>query len=253
VVVRAVAAGACREAGFELCYLEDGERGPAERRSLLSVCWNARFEDVPPVRGFPSYTGQRNFPGLYFAACTGRHIGFESWVERDNMMLLDFSREVRAFSAQPFWLLWPAGGKVRRHVPDLFARLADGGGLVIDVRPDDRIEPEDAEAFEAAAAACGSVGWGYRRVGVPDPVLAANVRWLSGYRYPRCLSEEHRAGLLEAFAGPRPLLDGAMAVGDRIAVLPSLFHLMWTGILSADLVSALLEGGSLVSAAGSAR
>ena len=223
------------------------------RACLLSVCWNARFEDVPPVRDFPSYTGQRNFPGLYFAACTGRHIGFESWVERDNMMLLDFSREVRAFSAQPFWLLWSAGGKVRRHVPDLFARLADGGGLVIDVRPDDRIEPEDAEAFEATAAACESVGWGYRRVGVPDPVLAANVRWLSGYRYPRCLREEHRAGLLEAFAGPRPLLDGAMAVGDRIAVLPSLFHLMWAGNLSADLESALLEGSSLVSAAGSAR
>jgi hypothetical protein len=253
VVVRAVAAGACREAGFELCYLEDGERGPAQRQSLLSVCWNARFEDVPPVRDFPSYTGQRNFPGLYFAACTGRHIGFESWVERDNMMLLDFSREVRAFSAQPFWLLWPAGGKVRRHVPDLFARLADGGGLVIDVRPDDRIEPEDAEAFEATAAACEPVGWGYRRVGVPDPVLAANIRWLSGYRYPRCLREEHRAGLLEAFAGPRPLLDGAMTAGDRIAVLPSLFHLMWAGILSADLESALLEGSSLVSAAGSAR
>ena len=83
-------------------------------------------------------------------------------------------------------------------------------------------------------------------------MLAANVRWLSGYRYPRCLREEHRAGLLEAFAVPRPLLDGAMAVGDRIAVLPSLFHLMWAGILSADLASALLEGGSLVSAAGSA-
>jgi hypothetical protein len=36
-------------------------------------------------------------------------------------------------------------------------------------------------------------------------------------------------------------------------VLPSLFHLMWTGILSADLASALLEGGSPVSAAGGAR
>jgi hypothetical protein len=252
VVVRAVTAGACRGGGFELCYLEDGERGPAERQGLLSACWNARFEDVPPVRDFPSYKGQRNFPGLYFAACMSRHIGFESWVERDTMMLLDFSRKVRAFSAQPFWLLWPAGGKVRRHVPDLFVRLADGGGAVVDVRPDDRIEPEDAEAFEATAAACESVGWGYRRIGVPDPVLAGNVRWLAGYRYPRCLCGDHRAGLLDAFAAPRPLLDGALAVGDRIAVLPSLFHLLWTGILSADLASALLSGGSLVRAGGGA-
>jgi hypothetical protein len=236
-----------------LRYLEDGERGPAEGQGLLSACWNARFEDVPPVRDFPSYQGQRSFPGLYFAACMGRHVGFGSWVERDNMMLLDFSRKVRAFSAQPFWLSWPAGGKVRRHAPDLFVRLADGGGMVVDVRPDDRIEPEDAGAFEAAAEACASVGWGYRRLGVPDPVLAGNVRWLAGYRHPRCLREDHRAGLLEAFASPRPLLAGALSAGDRIAVLPSLYCLMWAGDLSADLASSLLDGGSLVSAAGGVR
>jgi hypothetical protein len=88
---------------------------------------------------------------------------------------------------------------------------------------------------------------------VPDPVLAGNVRWLAGYRHPRCLREEYRARLLEAFASPRPLLDGALAVGDRIAVLPSLFHLMWAGAVSADLASSLLDGGSLVSAAGDAR
>ena len=204
------------------------------------------------MRGFPSYKGQRNFPGLYFAACMERHVGFESWLERDHMMLLDFSPRVRAFSAQPFWLLWPAGGRVRRHAPDLFVRLEGGGGVVVDVRADDRIEPEDAEAFEATALACELVGWRYRRVGVPDPVLAANVRWLAGYRYPRCLRQEYRAGLLEAFAVPAPLLAGAEAVGDRIAVLPSLFHLMWKGVLSADLTS-LLSGGSLVSVAGGIR
>lgn len=94
----------------------------------------------------------------------------------------------------------------------------------------------------------GGVGLPSR--GVPDPVLAANVRWLAGYRHPRCLREEHRAGLLEAFAAPVPLLDGALSVGDRIAVLPSVFHLMWTGVLAVDLASAPLDGRSLVSAAG---
>ena len=240
-------------AGFELRYLESGDRGPAERQGPLAACWNARFEGVPPVRDFPSFKGQKNFPGLYFAACTGRHVGYESWLERDHMMLLDFSSRVRAFSAQPFWLLWPAGGKARRHAPDIFARLSDGSGLVIDVRPDDRIPPEDAQAFEVTAAACESVGWGYRRVGAPDPVLAANVRWLAGYRHRRCLREEHRPGLLEAFASPAPLLAGARSVGDPLAVLPSLFHLMWAGVLAASLSPALLDGASLVSVGGSAR
>ena len=71
-----------RAGGFELRYLEAGGRGPVERQGPLASCWNARFEDVPPVRRFPSYKGQRNFPGLYFAACMGRHVGFESWLER---------------------------------------------------------------------------------------------------------------------------------------------------------------------------
>ena len=145
------------------------------------------------------------------------------------------SPRVRSFSAQPFWLLWGSGGKTRRHAPDFFVRLAGGGGVVVDVRADDPIAPEDAEAFEVTAAACELVGWGYRLVGVLDPVLAANVRWLAGYRHPRCLRAEHRAGLLEVFTRPAPLLAGAEAVGDRIAVLPSLFHLMWTGALAADL------------------
>lgn len=251
--VAAVAAGICRAYGFELRYLQVDGSGAVERRGALAACWNIRFEDVPPVRRFSSYKGQRNFPGLYFAACLGRHVGFESWLERDQLMMLDFSPQVRSFSAQPFWLLWGSGGKARRHAPDFFARLADGGGEVVDVRADDRIASEDAEAFQVTAVACESVGWGYRRVGALDPVLAANVRWLAGYRHPRCLREEYRARLLEVFARPSPLLAGVEAVGDRIAVLPSLFHLMWTGALAADLVSGRLSGSSVVSGNGAGR
>jgi hypothetical protein len=248
-----VTAGVCRAGGFELRYLEPGVSGFVERRDALAACLNIRFEDVPPVRRFPSYKGQRNFPGLYFAACMGRHVGFESWLERDQLVMLDFSPQVRSFSAQPFWLLWESGGQARRHAPDFFARLAEGGGVVVDVRADDRIAPEDAEAFEVTAAACESVGWGYRRVGALDPVLAANVRWLAGYRHARCLREEYRVRLLEVFTRPSPLLAGVQAVGDRIAVLSSLFHLMWTGALAADLASARLSGSSVVSLGGAGR
>jgi len=43
------------------------------------------------------------------------------------------------------------------------------------------------------------------------------------------------AALRVAFAGPVPLLAGAEAVGDPIAVLPVLFHLLWRHDLVADL------------------
>src|SRR5215472_6307045 len=78
--------------------------------------------------------GQRHFPGWWWSATTGRHVGYESWLERDHAMMLDFDPQVTAFSSQPFWLWWTQAGKARRHAPDYFARLADGTGVVIDVR-----------------------------------------------------------------------------------------------------------------------
>src|SRR5689334_4413164 len=99
-----------------------GSSGGSEARSTCLACGGRR----PPGR----MSGRS--PGL------GGHV-----------MLLDFDPQVTMLVAQPFWLLWRDGaGRSRRHAPDLFARMADGCGVVIDVRPDDRIEPRDAEAFD---------------------------------------------------------------------------------------------------------
>ena len=34
----------------------------------------------------------------------GRHVGFESWLDRDQAMVLDFDRDVRGVSSEPFTL-----------------------------------------------------------------------------------------------------------------------------------------------------
>lgn len=47
---------------------------------------------------------------------------------------------------------------------------------------------------------------------------------------------------------PTPLLAGLREVGDPIAVLPTLFHLLWSGNLSVDLVTAPFSGTSVVGA-----
>ena len=63
----------------------------------------------------------------------------------------------------------------------------------------------------------------------------ANVAWLARYRHPRCGSPGLARLLLESFAEPAPLMAGAAAAGDPMAVLPVLFHLMWRHALVADL------------------
>ena len=166
----------------------------------------------------------------------GRRVGFESWVERDHLVALDFDPAVTAVVSQPFWLLWRSpGGKVRRHAPDFFVRVAGGGVLVLDSRPLDRIGDRDREAFAATRRACELLGWRYAVWGAMDPVVAANHRWLAGYRHPRCGDPGIAARLREVFAWDRPLMAGAEAAGDPIATLPVLFHLMWRRELAADL------------------
>jgi hypothetical protein len=216
----------------------------------LSSCCSTRFEEALPSQPFRFEKGLQSFAGWWYFAMTGSHVGFESWLERDHLMLMDFDPGVVAVSSQPFWLRWTDGeGRSRRHAPDFFARRADGTAVVTDVRPDDRIPARDAEVFAVTAGACEAAGWEYRRAGGLDPVLVANVRWLSRYRHHRCLVPEVAAVLAEAFAGGRGLFEGAEMAGDRLQVLPVLFHLMWCRRLAADLTVPL--GASSVVGPGS--
>lgn len=102
----------------------------------------------------------------------------------------------------------------------------------------------NAEVFRVMAAACRQAGWEFRRAGTIDPVVRANVRWLSRYRHQRCRREPAAAALLEVFAAGRPLLAGVRQAGDPVVVLPVAYHLLWRRELSCDL-SVLLEGTSM--------
>lgn len=62
------------------------------------------FDRGRPVQEFPSYRGQRSWPGLWWSAPMGAHVGYESWLERDHVMALDFDSDVVALVSQPFWL-----------------------------------------------------------------------------------------------------------------------------------------------------
>ncbi|MFF7803077.1 TnsA-like heteromeric transposase endonuclease subunit [Streptomyces olivaceus] len=149
--------------GFEVAYVApDG----SELRRPLPDAWAVPFEHALPVRAFASYRRQRNLPGLWWSATMGGHVGYESWLERDHVMLLDFDPAVVGVSSQPFWLFWSAAnGRPVSHAPDYFARRRDGSAVVIDCRPAERRGPRDIAKFEATEAACASVGWEFRLLG----------------------------------------------------------------------------------------
>jgi hypothetical protein len=201
--------------------------------SSLGGAADQRYEDAAPVRAIPAYRGQRSLPGWWWSATTGGHVVFESWVERHHIMEFDRTPSVIGLSGQPLALVWTEGSRRRSHVPDLFVRYADGRAVVIDCRPADRADEEFYEVAAITAGVCERVGWEYRLAGEPEPVRAANLRWLAGYRRPYVRVGSIADRLLAA--APASLLELAESVGDPIAVLPTLFHLLWAGALHVDL------------------
>ncbi|MBP2055985.1 hypothetical protein J2Z21_009002 [Streptomyces griseochromogenes] len=217
---------------------------PVQRR-WVEAAVAVRFEQLAPVAPFPVVPGRRWGPGWWWSATTGRHVMHGSQAMCTQLMVLDRDPQVVGLSARPVRLIWrdPDSRRVLTWVPQLFARYADGRALLADCPATS--EPSAGRAGRAAAvlaAACAAVGFTYRRLVPPEKVVAANVRWLAGYRHPR-----HRdAGgleqaVLEAFAAPRPLMAGATAAGEILTALPVLYHALWGGRLTADLERPLGE------------
>lgn len=222
----------------------------------LSDAWAQPFEHSQPIRPLVSYKGQRNFTGAWWCATTRAHVGFESWVERDHLMAFDHDPQVIGIASQPFELALNAGGRSRRHVPDYFLRHRDGSATVVDIRPDDRVKERDREVFDATADACALVGWSYQRLGVAEPVRTANLRWLAGYRHPRC------AGPVDVWRSMIGVLDGGplslVALGERlghppVAALPWIYHRLWMNDIVQVGADQRLSMRSLVELPGGAR
>ncbi|MEU9412325.1 TnsA-like heteromeric transposase endonuclease subunit [Streptomyces sp. NPDC048281] len=222
-----------------------GVDGTLVQRRWVEAAVAVRFEQLAPVAAFPVVSGRRWGPGWWWSATTGRHVMHGSQAMCMQLMVLDRDPQVVGLSARPVRLIWrdPDSGRALTWVPQLFARYADGRALLADCPA--ATAPAGDRAERAAAvleAACAAVGFTYRRMVPPGKVVAANVRWLAGYRHPR-----HRdAGgleqaVLEAFAAPRPLMAGAAAAGEVLTALPVLYHALWHGRLTAGLTRPLGE------------
>jgi hypothetical protein len=229
---------------FEISF-----RDPAThevRRRRLDEAVAVPFAEVRPIRRPPSYRRQRNKPGLYFFSKTERHIVYESQSERMVLTLLDFDPEVSAVAGQPFALHLP-GPPPRRHTPDFFVQLANGGARVVEVKiARFRNDPHVRQVAEWASRACAIAGWDYAVASPPEPNLLANVLWLSGFRRrlsdPLGLEEQVRAACRQ----PKTIAALEAEIGCAMFMRPILFHLLWTHELTADL-SRPLSNATVVS------
>ena len=50
------------------------------------------FEATARVRRFYSRKAQQHLPGRWWSATYGVHVGYESWLERDHLIVMDFDQ-----------------------------------------------------------------------------------------------------------------------------------------------------------------
>ena len=81
------------------------------------------MERAAPVRRFTSCKRQRHLPGRWWSAIDRRHVGYESWLERDHLAAFDFDPAVVAIALQPFW---PAAAPFRQGASQRKDRKTEG-------------------------------------------------------------------------------------------------------------------------------
>jgi hypothetical protein len=200
------------------------------------------FEDCPPVRRIPHYRGSAHTPGEYWSATTGDLIAYESFLESKWMILLDFDPDIVAFCGQPFTFDGVDIEGAFIHTPDLFARRADGGGLLLDVKnPNEISKPDVVRQARRTAAVCERIGWQYRMVGEPDRQPMANIAWLAGFRRPLHAGAELIPALLGLAAQPVSLAELLRFQPVPELARPVVFHLLWHHRLTFDLQQPLRE------------
>lgn len=78
-----------------------------------------------------------------------RMIHWESQLERDAVLLFEFSPGVTAYQEQPFTAHYTIDDKTRRYTPDFEITLTSGETVVIEIKPEQKLlEPVTKRKFE---------------------------------------------------------------------------------------------------------
>jgi len=190
------------------------------------------------------YQRQRHIPGRWFSTTAGRFLEYESLLERDWMLLMDFDREVEWICEQPLRLRYFKDGRPASHVPDLLVWRA-GTPELCDVKTLERVESAEFQAqVQATGMACGEAGIGYRVLSEPDRQLLVNVRWLGGYRDASADPDDERSRMTSLLAVERSTIAGLLAGAREPALArPVLMHMLWAGEVLVDAAVPIGEDG----------
>ena len=202
-----------------------------------------------PVRKIPkNYLG---VTGGFASRKNGRMLGFESLLEKDYFVLLEYDDEVESFEEQPVRI--PLGGRERSYVPDVLVRFRQRDEsnkqrkpVLAEIKTSDDFEKNKAKyakKFAAAKQLAASNGWVFQKRSEKDIrcLRLGFLKFLREYHTIEPDETEKRTvmSMLNGLGGSASYnnLLSSLCVTDeqKLRTIPTIWHLVATRGIEIDL------------------
>jgi hypothetical protein len=155
-------------------------------------------------------------------------------------MKADMDPDVVWIRAQPMQIHGRLDGaaRPRRHVPDYALGYLDESIVIVNVKTKaGYAKPAAREALDWADEVISRRGWRHEVWTGESPQYVANLRWLAAFRDSRHLAAIDGKHLQQvaAHCGPLQTLEERLARGGIGHPRAAVMHMLWRGILHADL------------------
>lgn len=161
----------------------------------------AQFTDHTPIRRVVAPTGGivRGKIPSYKMGCM---VAYESLLEKDAILLFEFSPGVIGIREQPMKITYELAGKLRWYTPDFEISLANGNTVVIEVKPASKLtKPENAVRFRHLKRIMAEQGHDFLILTddiIRRPLLLSNLKRLHPFCFQR-LDEQILRRVKEAY------------------------------------------------------
>lgn len=191
-----------------------------------------------PVRKIPK--NYRSVTGRFSSLKNGMAIGFESTLERDFFLSLEFDNSVDTYEEQPLVISEEINGRMAKYTPDCLAQHIDGSETLYEVKYVADLEKEAEELaprFTMAERFVSERNMRFRVVTELDirGTKLDNQRFLYGYSSPPKDIDNLRHDIISVLKDPLPmeaLLSGLSTERMRqAAYIPAIWHLVFAGTL----------------------
>ena len=183
-----------------------------------------KIQRLMHLRRVWAHRKQFHAPGFFYFSSLKKHVYYESYLESQILLHLDFTGDIKALVEQPF-LLSHAN---QQHIPDFICEHKNGEITLVNVKPAEFInKPDNVADFALADAAALEAGWQHRVLTQLNSYYIDNLQWLSAYRDEPYQLDVLTEQILSSLNQPKSLADVIQSVGNPYLVKPVVFHLLW--------------------------